>query len=80
MLGTTPFAGACASHGLRGGSTAHDVDFSVPRADLYIADPNLAIREHMAWRAVCQVSGRERCVEEQTRALAEYGIKLERRR
>lgn len=38
VLGNTPFAGACTPRGRISGATRLDVRFSVPKADLYIAD------------------------------------------
>ncbi|MFQ5418451.1 MAG: matrixin family metalloprotease [Myxococcota bacterium] len=56
VLGTTPFAGACASRGIRSGSTAHEVEFSVPRADLYIADEyGLLLPDQVQWIALHEI-------------------------
>jgi hypothetical protein len=56
VLGATPVAGACTAHGRVSGALELDVTFSVPEANLYIADEfGLLSEDQVQWIALHEI-------------------------
>jgi len=56
VLGSTPFGGACTARGRVSGASRLDVRFSVPQADLYIADEfGLLGADQVQWVALHEI-------------------------